>query len=145
MVTAWRPGAAGRSRELAADAAWLEAGSRLAVERARRACQEAAREQQRHAALRETIAQDVEGLPPELELRCPEPWGLCQAGKLLAKLRLSGERPSFVHPDNLIEMSCPDCVKRLRKAGRRVSRVLHRFDFAGQLVETLVVEDPVGN
>lgn len=78
---------------------------------------------------------------PELELRCPEPWGRCRAGRLLAKLRLAGDRPSFVHPDNLIEMQCSDCVKRLRKEGRRVARVLHRFDFLGMPVETLVVEE----
>ena len=80
--------------------------------------------------------------PPELELRCPEPWGLrCQAGRLLAKLRLSGRRPSYVHPDNLIELECQDCKVRMRKDGRRVARVLHRFDFLGRPVETLVVDE----
>lgn len=87
------------------------------------------------------MAEPVFAGQPELELRCPEPWGRCHAGKLLAKLRLSGKRPSFVHPDNLVEMPCPDCVKRLRRDGRPVLRVLHRFDFAGQLVETLVVDE----
>jgi hypothetical protein len=78
---------------------------------------------------------------PELELRCPDPWGVCPAGRLLAKLRMAGEQPSYVHPDNLIEMSCPDCLKRLRRDGRRVARVLHRYDFLGSHVATLVVED----
>ena len=32
---------------------------------------------------------------PELELRCPEPWGLCTAGRLLAKLRLPGGGPAM--------------------------------------------------
>lgn len=71
-----------------------------------------------------------------LELRCPQPWGVCPAGKLLAKLKLSGGQPSFVHPDNLIELECADCIKRLRREGRAVRRVLHRYDFLGQLVET---------
>lgn len=77
---------------------------------------------------------------PELELRCPEPWGLCPAGRLLAKLRTAGGRPSYVHPDNLIELECPDCKVRRRKAGHQVRRVLHRYDFLGRLIETLVVD-----
>jgi len=76
---------------------------------------------------------------PDLELRCPQPWGMCPAGRLLAKLRMAGQKPSYVHPDNLIEMSCPDCLKRERRGGRRVARVLHRYDFLGRHVETLVV------
>jgi WhiB family redox-sensing transcriptional regulator len=77
-----------------------------------------------------------------LELRCPEPWRVrCDAGRLLAKLRLSGQKPSYVHPDNLIELECQDCKVRLRKDGRSVARVLHRYDFLGEHVETLVVDD----
>ena len=53
----------------------------------------------------------------------------------------AGERPSWVHPDNLIELACADCRVRLRKSGRPAARVLHRFDFAGDLVSTLVVEE----
>lgn len=78
---------------------------------------------------------------PELELRCPEPWGVCSAGRLLAKLRTAGQRPSYVHPDNLIELECKDCKARRRKSGQPVRRVLHRYDFLGQLVETLVVTE----
>ena len=77
---------------------------------------------------------------PELELRCPEPWGVCPAGRLLAKLCTAGRRPSFVHPDNLIELECPDCKVRMRRAGHPVRRVLHRYDFLGRLVETLIVD-----
>ena len=79
-------------------------------------------------------------LDPELELRCPQPWGLCPAGRLLAKLRTTGRQPSFVHPDNLIELECPDCKVRMRRAGNPVRRVLHRYDFLGRMVETLVVD-----
>lgn len=78
---------------------------------------------------------------PELELRCPEPWGACPAGRLLAKLRTAGQKPSYVHPDNLIELECKDCRARMRRDGRPVRRVLHRYDFIGTHVETLVVDD----
>jgi hypothetical protein len=77
----------------------------------------------------------------EVEVRCPVPQALPDGhelpGKLLFKLRLSGALPSFVHPDNLIELPCDYCRAQLRRRGVRVSRVLHRFDLAGQLVETL--------
>lgn len=72
----------------------------------------------------------------ELELRCP-----IGARRLFARMRLSGERPSFVHPDNLIEFSCYDCRHAMQRRGRSVKRVLHRYDLAGELIETLYVED----
>jgi hypothetical protein len=79
-----------------------------------------------------------------VEVRCPVsqplPDGHCRPGRLLLKLRLSGILPSFVHPDNLIELACDDCKYRLKRAGHPVKRVLHRFDLAGELVETLTVE-----
>ena len=83
---------------------------------------------------------------PELvDLRCPSDLpgrdGECHPGRLLARLQAAGERPSWVHPDNLIELACADCRVRLRKSGRRAARVLHRFDFSGELVETLVVDE----
>lgn len=78
----------------------------------------------------------------EIEVRCPVPQQLphgdCLPGKLLFKLRLSGGIPSYVYPDNLIELPCEHCRISMKKAGREVRRVLHRFDLAGQLVETLV-------
>lgn len=71
-----------------------------------------------------------------LEFRCP-----LGARRLFARAIERGERPSYVHPDNLIEFSCYDCRHRLeQQQGRQVRRVLHRFDLAGTLVETLVVE-----
>jgi hypothetical protein len=77
----------------------------------------------------------------EVEVRCPIPTelpnGHCRPGRLLLKLRLAGGVPSYIQPDNLIELSCEDCRARLRKRGTRVKRVLHRFDLAGNLVETL--------
>lgn len=77
----------------------------------------------------------------EIEIRCPAtvplPNGYCPPGKLLMKLLVSGDVPSFVRPDNLIELPCEDCRARLRKRGVSVRRVLHRFDLTGQLVATL--------
>ena len=60
-----------------------------------------------------------------------------QSRQLLLKLRLNGEIPSYVYPDNLIELACEECRARLRKRGVRVKRVLHRFDLSGALIETL--------
>lgn len=77
----------------------------------------------------------------EIEIRCPAtvplPNGYCPPGKLLMKLLVLGETPSYVHPDNLIELPCEDCRARLRKRGTVVRRVLHRFDLTGALVATL--------
>lgn len=83
----------------------------------------------------------------EIEVRCPvgyrEPNGHCRPGRLLFKLVTAGGAPSFVRPDNLIELPCEDCKYRLGKMGRRVKRVLHRFDLAGNLVETLTDGDVI--
>jgi hypothetical protein len=91
-----------------------------------------------------TVAEDR---TTEVEVRCPVgeelPDGYCRPGRLLLKLRLSGELPSFVQPDNLIELACEDCRYRLRKAGYRVRRVLHRYNLAGDLVETLTDGDVI--
>jgi hypothetical protein len=80
-----------------------------------------------------------------VEVRCPVGYpradGTCHPGRLLMKIRQAGERPQYVHPDNLIELYCDDCTRALRRAGRRgVRRVLHRYDFVGELIETLIVE-----
>jgi hypothetical protein len=80
-----------------------------------------------------------------VDVRCPAGYrradGSCQPGRLLFKLRQRGEKPSYVHPDNHIELYCDDCTRSMRKAGRPVRRVLHRYDFLGELMETLIVED----
>lgn len=79
-----------------------------------------------------------------VELRCPQPVttrrGDCSPGHLFAKLVIAGEVPSYVKPDNLIEMACSNCRKRLERDGRQVKRVLHRYNLVGELVETLVEE-----
>lgn len=78
-------------------------------------------------------------------MRCPagvrRADGTCFPGRLLLKIRQSGERETYVHPDNLMELYCEDCTRAARRAGKRVKRVLHRYDFLGDLVETLIVEE----
>lgn len=79
-----------------------------------------------------------------IDVRCPagppRADGTCHPGKLLLRIRQSGGRPTYVHPDNLIELYCQECTFRLRKFRPGVLRVLHRYDFVGELIETLVVE-----
>lgn len=93
--------------------------------------------------MRTVDSHDVEGV---VELRCPreyqQPDGTCSPGRLFAQLRMNGERPSFIHPDNLIVMACGDCKRFYRKNGMTYSRVLHCYDMAGGLVRTLFEDDP---
>lgn len=67
-----------------------------------------------------------------VELRCPT-----GPRRLLSKLRLTGEAPRIV-PGNLVELSCDDCKRTLRRTDPSVARVLHRFDMAGTLVESVI-------
>lgn len=71
--------------------------------------------------------------PLEVELRCPT-----GPRKLFAKLRLQGTQP-LVTSDNLVELSCQDCRRRLRGEGAEVALVLHRYNIVGELIETAVV------
>lgn len=73
------------------------------------------------------------GFLREVELRCP-----LGPKKLFAKLRVAGEQ-THITSENLIEMACQDCRRRLRQEGREVEHVLHRFDIAGALIETVFV------
>jgi len=68
-----------------------------------------------------------------IEIRCAEsPWKMF--GKLL---RESKDVP--VVPGNLLEFACRDCTKREREENPLVVRVLHRFNVAGELIESEVV------
>ena len=80
----------------------------------------------------EGIGMPVESVR-EVELRCPT-----GPRKLFAKLRMSGILAP-VTEDNLIELSCQDCRRRLRGEGDVVKLVLHRFNIAGNLIETEIV------
>ncbi|MFA7264854.1 MAG: hypothetical protein WC054_00840 [Candidatus Nanopelagicales bacterium] len=70
----------------------------------------------------------------EVELRCPT-----GPRKLFAKLRLAGQTAP-VTTDNLIELACQDCRRRMRSEGKDVALVLHRFDISGDLIESVVVD-----
>jgi hypothetical protein len=67
-----------------------------------------------------------------IEIRCP-----VGPRRLLSKLLVDGGRPKHVD-GNLIEFACDDCKRTLRRQGETLSLVLHRYDLAGNLVETLV-------
>jgi len=77
------------------------------------------------------------GVPeaPELvEVRCP-----VGPRRLFTKLRLQAGAVRYVQPENWIEMSCADCRGQLRRQAHVVTHVLHRYDFTGALVETVLV------
>lgn len=62
--------------------------------------------------------------------------------KLFARLRSEGEKPPVVE-GNLIEMVCRDCRDKLRVKRPEVTRVVHRFNLIGILVETVEYEGSV--
>lgn len=70
----------------------------------------------------------------EVEIRCPT-----GPERLLSKLLISGGKPHITE-GNLLEFACADCKKTLRRQGRPVYRVLHRYNLAGELV-TSVIQD----
>lgn len=74
-----------------------------------------------------------------VEIRCP-----VGPRRLFARMIQRGERPRYIHepggPDNLIEFSCYDCRHARQRRGERLSLVLHRYDLAGTLIETVVVD-----
>lgn len=66
-----------------------------------------------------------------IEVRCPS-----GPRRLFTKLRLSGESPRYVD-GNLIEFACPECRRLYRQRGVTVDRVLHQYNFLGELVSTV--------
>jgi heterodisulfide reductase subunit C len=73
-----------------------------------------------------------------VEVRCP-----VGPRRLFTKLKLGEESGRYIHPENLIELTCCDCRNRLRRASNSVEvvRVLHRYNFVGELIETVAVHD----
>jgi hypothetical protein len=69
-----------------------------------------------------------------VEVRCP-----VGPKKLFTKLKLGEEFAKYL-PGNLIEFTCGDCAKRLRRETNNFYRVYHSFDFAGELIENRAVE-----
>lgn len=66
-----------------------------------------------------------------VEVRCP-----VGPRRLFTKLKLGEEHARYIHPDNLIEFTCYDCSRRLSQERQRPTRVFHRFDFIGDLIES---------
>jgi hypothetical protein len=67
----------------------------------------------------------------EIEVRCPaDPIG---PGRLFAKL-LKGDTAPVMVEGNLLQISCEDCRRVVGRS--KVKRVLHNFNFLGELVTT---------
>lgn len=74
-------------------------------------------------------------MPNVVEVRCP-----VGPQKLFTKLKLGETTARYIQPDNVIEIACSDCRKLVRnRRGDEVVHVLHRYNFLGELIETLVV------
>jgi hypothetical protein len=65
------------------------------------------------------------------EMRCPG-----GHRRLLAKLKSDGLSLQPSQASNLVEFACSDCARKERAAGNDVHRVLHCYNFLGELVET---------
>lgn len=68
-----------------------------------------------------------------VEIRCP-----VGPQRLFAKFRLEGGVSPHVTEDNLVEFACDDCKRGRRQKGETVFRVLHRYNFFGELIESVV-------
>lgn len=66
------------------------------------------------------------------ELRCP-----IHRVRLFAVLHGPSSNAHIDRTVNLVEVDCPPCKRDARKAGERVSLVLHRFNLLGECVETV--------
>lgn len=67
-----------------------------------------------------------------VDLRCP-------LGPRSLLARLAPVEKPHITDGNLVELACSDCARTLRKQGKDVLRVLHRYDLAGSLVESVAV------
>lgn len=73
-------------------------------------------------------------MPETVEVRCP-----VGPQKLFAKLKLGEEFARRVEPGNLMEFTCSDCTRRMRRELENpLLRVFHQFNFLGELVRTRV-------
>lgn len=67
-----------------------------------------------------------------VEVRCP-----VGPQKLFTKLKL-GEEFARYTSSNLIEFTCGDCGRSVSREQGRSMRVFHRFNFLGDLVQTVM-------
>ena len=73
-------------------------------------------------------------MPSIVEVRCP-----VGPRKLFTKLKLGETTARYIQPGNLIEFPCRDCRGLVSRESDEVIRVLHRYNFLGDLIETAVV------
>ena len=71
---------------------------------------------------------------PTIDIRCP-----VDPRRLFFKIQVEEGQKPILTTSNLLEVSCTDCTKLMRKKDPTVVRVLHRFDVLGDLVESEVV------
>lgn len=65
-----------------------------------------------------------------IDLRCP-----VDPRRMFARMKAGA-----VCEGNLVEVACPECARRIRKAGdESVRSVLHRFDILGECIESEVL------
>jgi hypothetical protein len=69
-----------------------------------------------------------------VEVRCP-----VGPRKLFTRIKLGEEQYAYVPERNLIEFSCGDCSRRMSRERGEPLRVYHRFNFIGDLMETVVL------
>ena len=69
-------------------------------------------------------------------VKCP-----MRTKRVLLKLYIAEGEHVHVTDGNLMELACSDCRRFMRKDGEPVALVLHRFDFLGDYVETLIRYD----
>lgn len=74
-----------------------------------------------------------------VEVRCP-----VGPQRLFTKLRLGQIEHRYITEDNTIEFACSDCARSLANNGGTRKRVLHRYNFLGELVETIVTARGAG-
>lgn len=70
-----------------------------------------------------------------VEARCPGDFS-----RLFYKIRLTGGKPKYIHPENLVEIACGDCARAARKSGLPTKQVLHYFNFIGDCIKTVRVD-----
>lgn len=72
-----------------------------------------------------------------VEVRCPN-----GPRKLFTKLKLGEEFATMIPEFNLIEFSCRDCSRAQSRQMSEQVRVFHRFNFIGELVATVIQQEP---
>lgn len=66
-----------------------------------------------------------------VEVRCP-----VGPQRLFTRLQVGDETARMIQPQNWIEFTCSDCARRIGRQRDQKVRVLHRYNFAGDLIES---------